>query len=293
MPDQLYTQRFGDRKEGRMLRSLSLGEHMAPYFVPRDDAGRCFTDSVELGGIEEWLRARREENLPGLGMLHLLAAAYVRTLALCPGLNRFISGQRLYARYGIEVVMAVKRSQAEREGESTVKVAFSPEDTIYDVYRRIGERVDALRADERRSRWERMAGVLTGLPGPLAKFAVWSVHLLDGFDWLPRGWLEDSPFHGSVMIADLGGPGAPCVARSLNRFGNLPVLISMGGRRRAFVPDASGEVAERQYIDYSVVFDGRIADPLYCAGAFRHLKRYLGNPALLELPPERVAEDVF
>ena len=84
MAEQIYRRRFGDRKEGRLLRSLSPFYKITPYImVHRNDASNCFSDSVEIGGIEDWLRQKRKENLKGLGMLHLFIASYVRMLATC------------------------------------------------------------------------------------------------------------------------------------------------------------------------------------------------------------------
>ncbi|MFR5782469.1 MAG: hypothetical protein ACLUEK_11870 [Oscillospiraceae bacterium] len=42
-------------------------------------------------------------------MLHLFIAAYIRVVSQLPGLNRFVSGQRVYARNEILINMMVKR----------------------------------------------------------------------------------------------------------------------------------------------------------------------------------------
>ena len=293
MAEQVYRRRFGDRKEGRLLRTLSPFYRMTPYImVKRNDASNLFSDSLELSGIEGWLREKRRENLKGLGMLHLFIAAYVRTIASCPGLNRFVSGQKIFARNNIEVVMIVKRELTADAEETSIKVVFDPSDTVYDVYRKLGEKVDEVKASAANGTM-RTAAALMNLPGIFLKFAIWFLNLLDYFGWLPKSLLDVSPFHGSLIITDLGSLGIAPIYHHLYNFGNLPVFLSMGAKRRELEPDKNGVMTEKKYIDYSVVMDERTVDGVYYANAFKYMKYYLKNPALLELPPERVVEDIF
>ena len=294
MAEQIYRRRFGDRKEGRLLRSLSPFYKITPYImVHRNDASNCFSDSVEIGGIEDWLRQKRKENLKGLGMLHLFIASYVRMLATCPGLNRFVNGQKIYARNNIEVVMIVKRALSSEAEETSIKVIFDPNDTIYDVYRKLGEKVDEIKANDADNNTERAANALMNIPGLLLKFAIWVLNLMDYFGLLPQALLDASPFHGSMIITDLGSLGIGPIYHHIYNFGNLPVFISMGAKRRAFELDKMGQPVEKKFIDYKVVMDERIVDGVYFANALKYMKYYLKNPVALELPPERVVDDVF
>ena len=294
MAEQVYRRRFGDRKDGRLLRSLSPFYRMTPYImVKRNDASNLFSDSVEIGGIEDWLREKRKQNLKGLGMLHLFIASYVRMIASCPGINRFIGGQKIYARNNIEVVMIVKRAMTTEAEETSIKVVFEPTDTIYDVYRKLGEKVDEIKANDGANNTERTANALMNIPGIFLKFAIWVLNLMDYFGLLPQALLDASPFHGSMIITDLGSLGIGPIYHHIYNFGNLPVFFSMGAKRRAFELDKSGTPVERRYIDYTVVMDERIVDGVYFANALKYLKYYLKNPAALEVPPEQVIEDVF
>ena len=286
MAEQVYRRRFGDRKEGRLLRSLSPFYRLTPYIMTkRNDASNYFS--------EDWLREKRKQNLKGLGMLHLFIAAYVRTIASCPGVNRFVSGQKIFARNNIEVVMVVKRAMTSEADETSIKVIFEPTDTIYDVYRKLGEKVDEIKANDASNNTERTANALMNIPGIFLKFAIWVLNLMDYFGWLPQSLLDASPFHGSMIITDLGSLGIGPIYHHIYNFGNLPVFLSMGAKRRAYELDKTGAAVERKYIDYTVVMDERIVDGVYFANAFKYLKYYLKNPAVLERPPEQVLEDVF
>ena len=289
-----YKRRFGDRKEGRLIRSLPPYNRITPYIMgKKNDACNQFSDSVEVTVLDQWFREKRQEGWKGMGMLHLFVAAYVRAVASCPSLNRFVSGQKIYARNNIEVVMTVKKALTADAEETSIKVVFEPTDTIFDVYRKMNEKVDEIKADDGENGTEKVAGLLMKIPGLLLKFAVWFLNLLDYFGWLPQALLDVSPFHGSMIVTDLGSIGIPPIYHHLYNFGNLPVFIAFGAKRRVVELDKTGTPVERKYVDYKVVMDERTADGLTYATAFKYLKYYMKNPAALELPPEKVEADVL
>ena len=294
MAEVVYKRRLGDRKDGRLLRSLNPFCRFIPYImVKKNDACNQFEDSVEISEVENWIRDQRQAGYKGMGMLHLFIASYVRTVSQCPGLNRFIGGQKIFARNNIEVVMAVKKTLTAEGDETTIKIVFEPTDTVYDVYRKLNEKIDELKAVDGGNNTERVAGALIKIPGLILKFAIWFLNLLDYFGLLPRSLLAASPFHGSMIITDLGSLGIPPIYHHLYNFGNLPLFISFGAKRRAFELDKTGMPVERKYIDYKVVVDERTVDGFYYAASLKYMKYYLKNPAALETKPETVKDDIF
>lgn len=289
-----YKRRFGDRKEGRLLRSLPPYNRITPYIMgKKNDACNQFSDSVEVTALDQWFREKRQEGWRGMGMLHLFVASYVRAVASCPSLNRFVSGQKIYARNNIEVIMTVKKTLTADAEETSIKVVFEPTDTVFDIYRRLNEKVDEIKADDGENGTEKAAGALMKMPGLLLKFAVWFLNTLDYFGLLPQALLDVSPFHGSMIITDLGSVGIPPVYHHIYNFGNLPLFISFGAKRRVIELDKTGTPVEHKYVDYRVVMDERTADGLTYATAFKYLKYYMKNPVALEQPPEKVEEDVL
>lgn len=294
MAEVIYKRRFGDRKEGRQLRSLDPFYKFIPYIMQKkNDACNLFEDSIEVGDAETWLREKRRDGWKGMGMLHVFIAAFVRTCAHCPGINRFISGQKIFARKNIQVVLTVKRAMSSDADETTIKVDLEPTDTVFDVYRKLGEKVEEIKANDGDNNTEQVAGALCKLPGLFLKFALWLINLLDYFDLLPQFVLDASPFHGSMVITDLGSLGIPPVYHHIYNFGNISTFVAFGAKHKAYEMDKTGVVVERKYIDYKVTMDERTVDGLYYANALKYLKYYLKNPAALELPPEQVNEDVF
>jgi hypothetical protein len=295
MAKSAYKRRFGDRKDGRLVRSLAAFYKFTPFIMKtRNDASNYFLDTVEVTETDRWLRQKRAEGCKGLGMLHLFIATYVRAVSQMPALNRFIGGQRIYSRDDvIEVVMTVKRSLTTDATETTIKVVFDPADTIFDVYRKMNAAIDEIKADNEGNNTEQVAETLMKLPRLLLKFAIWVLNLLDYFGWLPQALLNASPFHGSMIITDMGSLGIPPIYHHLYNFGNLPVFLAFGVKRRVVELDSQYQAVERKYIDFTAVLDERIVDGHYYATAFKHMKYYIRNPQLLEQPPEKVEKDVF
>jgi hypothetical protein len=294
MSEDNSRRRFGDRSDGRRLRSYPALNQMTPYLmVQRNDAFVLFSGEIEVTETDRWLREKRAEGYKGIGMLHMFLASYVRTVSQLPSLNRFVSGRRVYARNCIEVVMMVKRGLTADAEETDVKVRFAPTDTIFDIYNKMNAAVDEVRAESEGNDTEKISNVLTKLPRFLLRFAMSILRFLDYNGWMPRYILDASPFHGSLIVTDLGSLGIGPVYHHIYNFGNLPMFLAFGAKRHVVELDRHGTPVEHKYVDYKVTCDERISDGFSFASAFKYLKYYVKNPRELEVPPEKVVEDIF
>ena len=294
MADQYTRRRMGDRKDGRRLHTLSPGFQLTPFFMRHPcDAVNSFTDQADTESIERWVRALRNEGYEGISILHVFIAAYVRTLALRPAMNRFVAGRYLFSRDDIDVILSAGRNGSADTGALTIKVRFKPTDTIYDVIRRINAQMDTLQADENSDRYAGIASILVKTPRFVVRAGAGLLRWFDNNGWLNQELLDKSPFHGSVVISDEGSASLPPMTRSLNSVGSLPVSLSIGRRRTAMELDRDGHLRDRKYVDYTVTFDSRIADSSYVGSAFKYFRYYLDNPSELEKTPERVNEDAM
>ena len=159
--------RLGDRKDGRLIHSLAPFYKFMPYIMPtKNDACNQFEDCIEITDTDRWLRQKRLEGYKGLGYLHLFIAAYVRMVSMRPGFNRFVAGRRIYARNNIEVVLTVRRTMSTTSNETTIKAVFAPTDTIFDVYRKMNEKIDEIKYGGEDNNTEQVAGALLKLPRP-------------------------------------------------------------------------------------------------------------------------------
>jgi cytosine/adenosine deaminase-related metal-dependent hydrolase len=56
-----------------------------------------------------------------------------------------------------------------------------------------------------------------------------------------------------MFITDLGSLGIPPVYHHLYNLGNLPLFLAFGAKYKAMELDKNGRIAERKYINYTVV----------------------------------------
>jgi hypothetical protein len=285
--------RFGDRREGRRLRTLDPYNAMTAFIMKeKSDASNYFSDQLEITEVDRYLRKKRQEGYPGIGMLHLFVATYIRVAAQYPAINRFCSGQRIYARDNVEFVMTIKKQLRTDAGETSIKVGFDRAATINDVYKGINKEISKVKNDGAVTNTDDIAATLMKLPRLILRFVVAFLELLDYFGIMPQSIINASPFHGSVIITDLGSIGLPAIYHHLYNFGNLPIFIAIGAKKKVREPDESGKVVLRKYIDFKLVVDERICDGFYFSQAFKVFKGLLRNPEALDEPPAQVVEDI-
>ncbi|MGI5976828.1 MAG: hypothetical protein ACOX68_03930 [Candidatus Limivicinus sp.] len=289
-----YKRRFGDRKEGRLLRSLPAFNKFMPYVMPtRNDALNQYDESFEVSIVDRRLRQLRVAGYKGIGMLHFLIAAYIRGVSMLPGINRFVAGRRIYARDNIEVVMVVKRSLSTDSTETSIKIHFEPTDTIFDVYRKLNEKIDEVKASDESNGTEEFAETLCKAPRFLLSLSIKLLQMMDYFGWIPQRFLEVSPFHGSMIITDLGSLRIGPVFHHIYNFGTLPVFLAFGAKRHAYEINRRGEIEDHKYVDCKITLDERIADGHYFAQFLQAYRWLFLHPEILESPPSRVVDDVY
>ena len=126
--DGKYHPTWKDRPDGRYIRTSPAIQQITPFIMPdRCGANLLFDESVEITELERYVRAKRRENMPSFGMTHAIIAAYVRTAAKYPAVNRFVAGQRIYSRGDdIAVCMTVKKEMTKESPDTVIKVHFHP-----------------------------------------------------------------------------------------------------------------------------------------------------------------------
>ena len=286
--------RMGDRKDGRIVRTVIPLNKMMPFIMPqRCDALNYFTDELDVTDTDAFCKRMIAEGYEGFSFLHIMLAAYVRVISQKPALNRFISGQRIYARNNIEVNMAIKKDMTEDAAETCISVCFEPDDTVIDIYHKFNAAVQKEKdAEDLDSSFDKTAGALASLPRPILRGAVRFLNWLDYHGWLPKFLTDLSPFHGSMIITSMGSLGIRPIYHHIYNFGNLPVFFSYGVKRTVQKIKRDGSVEQRRMMDLKVVTDERICDGFYFAAAFKMMRRLVEHPEVLLHRPDQIVEDI-
>ncbi len=293
--DGKYHPTWGDRSDGRRVRTVPAMSRAMPYIMKtRNDACNTITTELEISNMEKYVREKRKEGLTGFGLNHALIAAYVRCISQYPQVNRFVSGREIYSRGDdIQYSMTIKKVMSVDSPDTCIKLHLKPTDTAYDVYEKFEKAVaDVKNAPSDDNNFDKTAGLLAMLPGPVYIVAVKLLEWMDFWGLLPKFLLEVSPFHGSVFVTSMGSLGIPAIIHHLYNFGNMPVFIAFGKKYRRNEIELDGTIVPRKYMDLGFCLDERICDGFYYASVLKYLKRIFNDPSRLDNPPETVVEDI-
>ena len=294
-PAGQYHPTWGDRNDGRRIRTLSPMAQITMYFQwERNICSNFFEEAFEISHVERYIRQKRKEGLKDFGLTHVLLAAYVRALCKYPQLNRFISGQKVYSRgEDIQYCMVIKKEMSVDSPDTSIKVHLKRTDTSAEVYEKLNNAIaNVKRTAELDSNLDGLIDLLNLIPGVLLKFTVWLLKFLDYFGLLPKFLVELSPFHGTLFFTSMGSLGIPPIYHHLYDFGNLPVFGSFGCKRRALEVEEDGTVVQRKYLDVKFVLDERIVDGYYYAAFFKHYRTILRHPEILDEIPDELVSDI-
>ena len=277
-------------KEGRRVKTLPPMSYVMPYIMKtRNTSMNYIKDAIDIEKAEAYIRKKRQEGLSSFGMLHIFLAVYARTVSQKPGINRFIRGQKIYTRDHIEVMMTIKKEMTLESPDTCIKFYMSPGDTADTIYHNFNKLVEENKAKSGNgeSSFDSTARILTYIPGVMLRFTVGFLRFIDYFGLLPRFLTHVSPFHASLAITSMGSLGIPPIYHHLYDFGNIPVFISYGAKRRENELDKNGQPVTKRYIDIAVVCDG-----FYFASALKYMRTLFNNPELLDTPPETIIKDI-
>lgn len=280
------------KKEGRRIRNINPMAGVGPFImVERNEASNMIRDVIHTQHIDEYINEKKAAGLTHFNLMHVLVACYCRVVAKRPALNRFIRGQRIYARNGIEVCISIKKEMSLESPDTCVKIPLSPECTAEDVYYAFEKAINDYRNDPGGS-FDDAAKILNYIPGIFLKFVVSLLKTLDYIGLLPRFLTKLSPFHGSLFITSMGSLGIPVIYHHLYNFGNLPLFLAFGAKYKKAELQKDGSVQEEPCVDFTLVMDERICDGYYYANVLKQFRILLRHPERLDEPPEKVIEDI-
>lgn len=280
------------KKEGRRVRTIEPMQGVEPFLMPtRAGASNWIRDVINTETIDEYINRKKAEGLKNFNFMHFIIACYCRVVAKRPAVNRFIRGQRIYARNGIEICIIIKKEMKLESPDTCVKIPLSPDCTADDVYYAFEEVINDYR-NQPGSSFDKVAKVLNYIPALLLRFVVGVLKGLDYFGLLPRFLTKLSPFHGSLFITSMGSLGIPVIYHHLYNFGNLPLFIAFGAKYKKNELQKDGSVKETPYIDFTLVMDERICDGYYYANVLKQLRILYRHPERLDTPPEKVIPDI-
>jgi len=276
------------RADGTLLRHTDPMYRVAAHVMSkRSDSMNAITLDIPLAPIDEYIREKKKEGRP-VSHMAVIMAAYVRTMAEYPALNRFIVNKRAYSRNEVAVGMVVLRGGKADDGTMS-KIWLEMSDDIFAVEEKIQKYVSDNRREVTDNPTDKLIAKLVSIPG-LLRVAVNVLVWADKHNLLPKSIIDASPFHVSMVFTNLASIRTNHIFHHCYDFGTTSIVMAAGNTRE--VPKRSkGEIIFEKCLPLGVVMDERICSGSYFAMAFRRMKQYLKEPTLLEGPGPDIIPD--
>ena len=276
------------RKDGRKIKTIDpMYKLISHIMVERNDSMNMIELTVQQDPIRKYMRRKKDEGYT-FSHLAIVLAAFIRTTAEYPFLNRFVVNKNLYARNELTIGMVVLKP-GETEGTMN-KMFFKPDMTIYQVQEVLDEYIERNRGAGKTNSTDKLMATLLSIPG-LARVGVNLIRWMDWHGLLPKAVIDASPFHCTMTITNLASIGTNYIFHHVYNFGTTSMLMAMGNTREDPVK-RHGEIVFDKVIPIGLVMDERIADGAQFALACKKLQSILQHPEVLEQPPEVVKEDI-
>ncbi|MFW9923655.1 MAG: 2-oxo acid dehydrogenase subunit E2 [Candidatus Thorarchaeota archaeon] len=245
--------------------------------------------SHTLEFIEEYNKNKDGEDK--LTLFQLLLAAGVRTVALRPKLNRFVSGKRLWQRNQIVFSFVVKKELTEEGEEVNAMIELDPFDNLETVQKIVAKKIHEARYGENKN--EQDIKLFGSMPRWFIKFLFWFVRWMDEHNHVIYSITKDMPLWCTAYIAQLGSIGVDAVFHHTYELGTASLFVTIGKMKKAaLVNQKTEEIEIKDILELKISIDDRIADGAYTGPSIQFLKELIENPEPLLLSPELTDEQL-
>lgn len=282
---------FGFRNDGKRIKYEDVMMKMTPHFMKtRNDANNQIMHPVRVEDMDAWIVEKSEKEGIVFNYMHVVMATVVRLFAIRQRLNRFVVRGAVYQRNAITISITVKRSLRDEGPESTLKVDFTGEETIYEVKEKIDKAIaDSIESD---NSTQKVIQKLSFLPNWLLRGSVNLLRVLDGWGMLPKALINASPFHTSCYVTYLKSIKCDAIIHHIYNFGTTGIFVAIG--KEKFVPVVDfEELKVGKVMNLGLNMDERFCDGFYFAKSLRIWNDMFHNLHELEKPYEITDEVIL
>ena len=282
---------FGKRPDGRVLKNIQPMMKIVPYLMKtRTDSMNMYEDVIPCEPMDAYIAEKKAQGIE-MSYMTIMIAALVRLMALRPQLNRFVMNGKVYTRPKIWISFVVHTTLKEDSEETTIKLCFEGTETILEIAEIINARIAKETGVKRTDNGtDKLVNFILSL-GPITKLLVNTLIFMDKHNIMPKAVIELSPFHTSGFITNLKSLGINHIYHHVYEFGTTGIFLAMGKEKKVPVVQGNGFAIQKQ-MGWGLVSDERFCDGLYFARSLKKFKRFLADPAQLEVPLDKKVEDV-
>ena len=278
--------RFGDRKDGRLLRDLDGMHFITPLIYPnRCDNEAYISESIDLTNMNAYLeRKNADETEFRYTMFHVIVAALIKTITLRPKMNRFIANKNFYQRNEVSASFVVKKQFADEAAEALAVIHGKDDSTLDSIHEDLRHQILDCRDECKVDSSTDSMDFFNKMPRWLGKFLVWILTRLDVHGWIPASIIETDPYYCTVVLSNLGSIKLKSGYHHLTNWGTCSIFCIIGEKSKRPVYHDDDTFEMREMLDLGLTIDERLADGYYYSKSVRLLKFILEHPECLERP---------
>ena len=278
--------KFGDRKDGILLKNITAMHYVMPLMYPnRCDNEAFISERIDLTNVMAYLEKKNADNPQyKYNLFQVMVTAMLKTITLRPKMNRFIANKSMYLRNEVSAAFTIKKVFSDNGAESLAFIRSKPTDTIDTIHNEILRQISIGRSDTQVDAGTASLEAVKSLPRFLVKFVGCVARFLDRHGWMPQSVIAGDPYYSSVVLTNLGSIQLHAGYHHLTNWGTNSVFCAIGEMKKRPFYDDEGNVTMRMSVDLGLTIDERIADGYYYSRTVQLLKTLLENPELLDRP---------
>jgi hypothetical protein len=281
------------RPDGTLIRGLPHFTRILPYLMgTRNDSTIFFEQEFDVTNALRYVQEKNRGTEGGpkrLTFFQVLLCAAVRTAALRPKLNRFISGYNYYQRNRILFNFVAKKELKDDGAEINITIPFSPDETLETLPRKVFDYVNRGKTGSS-TESDSLNALLVRLPRWMLRLIMWGIRYMDYHNMLSESFISTMPFWATIFFTNVGSVGIDAPFHHNFNIGTCGLFVALGKIRKECVLTEGGSVEMRDRVKVTFTFDDRIVDGIYTGRALDLLRSFVENPELLETPPDLTPE---
>lgn len=250
---------------------------------------------LDLTGTVEFIKHNKSPEGRSYRVFEVFLAAILRTIAMRPELNRFVSQYQYWQRKDLSVNFVVKEDYSDESPEHSMPLYFREDMTLDEIAAIINDAIYEQRKPASSNFTDKAILFFLKFPRPIIRLVVGTASLLDRHGKAPKALRDADGLHTSLFVSNMGsiGLGGGSPHHHLYEWGTTSVFVTMGVLKRSRYQEG-GLLLRRDTMEVGFTVDERITDGFYFTKSIKLFQELLSHPETLlkrpELPPGPVSK---
>ena len=271
-----------NRKDGIRVKDLDGLHGLIAHIKPsRADSDVYINTKIDVTELVDYLnKLKAKKKYQDLTYFHAFSTAVGKLFYNRPYLNRFIISKNFYDRKFVNISFVAKREFTDESEENFNVVTIEKDDNLFILSDKISGKVKKVRTSKTNTA-DNFIGSVGKLPKFIKNILVDLLKFADNHDLIPTSLTDNSIYHSSIILSNLGSINCGAIYHNLTDFGTNSILMTIGKIKDEPVV-INGKIEIRKICEFGVNLDERIADGFYFAKSLQLFEYILNNPKLLE-----------